>query len=60
MKPIGIQDVVIALSQVPNFSTSYDTFGNKWLMSNSHLQQFARIAIQNYLTAYKLEGKEAA
>jgi len=52
---IGIQDVILALSSVPNFSTSRDTYGSKWLMTNSHLQQFANIAIENYLKEHNLE-----
>ena len=54
MIKIGIQDVISALSSVPNFSTNRDTYGTKWLMTNAHLQQFASIAIDNYLKEHKL------
>jgi hypothetical protein len=43
----GIIDVLDCLSQVRGFTTA-DSMGNRWLLSNSQLQQFAKLVIQQH------------
>lgn len=43
----GIIDVLDCLSKVTGFTTA-DSYGNRWLLSNSQLQQFARLVIQQH------------
>jgi len=43
----GIIDILDCLSNLRGFSTA-DSIGNRWLLSNAQLQQFARLVIQQH------------